>query len=109
MSKDYPKKRRRSLNLTEEEIRELSYNDFLLALDNEFQYRNKYNADFKLGMPRENLENVHIVEDSTEFDPNADSYFEKYHSTLNDKQLRIFNCITKDISSARGSLQTSMH
>ena len=104
MSEDYLKKRRCALNPTKEEIRELLYNDLLPASNNEFQDRNKCNADFKLEMPREDLENVNVIEDITKFDLNAGSYFEKYHSTLNDEQLRIFNCITEDISSGRGSL-----
>ena len=90
--------------MTEEESRDVSYNDLLLALDNYFGDYNRCNADFKLAMPRLHLQNVDIIEDPSDHDPDATSFFDENHGNLNDEQLLLFNAIAEDISNDRGGL-----
>ena len=97
MSADFWRKRNSALNLSQDEIREVSYNDLLLSLNAEFERHGKTNETFKIPMP-EQLRDVAHIEDPADCDPDAAAYFEANHPLLNEEQLQIFNTIAKDIT-----------
>ena len=63
MSEDFLRDRGSALNLSQDQIQELAYNDLLHALNIELQNSRRCNADFKLAMPREDLDSLNTIED----------------------------------------------
>ena len=73
MSDDFLRKRSQALNLSEDEAREVAYNDLLHFLNDELGNSNKSNSDYKLPMPRIDLANLSVIEDTSEYDPDAET------------------------------------
>ena len=92
------------MNLSEDEARTLAYNDLLHFLNDELGNSNKNNADYKLPMPRIDLANLSVIEDTSEYDPDAETFFDEYYETLNTEQLNVFNSISEDIHQDKGGL-----
>ena len=55
-------------------------------------------------IPDETLGNLNVIEDSSEYDPNAREYFEEHIDSLNEEQREIFTTINRDIRSQTGGL-----
>ena len=62
------------MDLLEYEARELAYNDVLHFLNDELGNSNTSNSDYKLPMPRIDLANVSVIEDTSEYDPDAETF-----------------------------------
>ena len=105
MSSDFLRRRGSVLNLSQDEVRQVSYNDFLLSLNDEFERHGKSNATFKIPMP-EQLHDVHHIEDPSDYETDAVVYFDANHPLLNEEQLQSFNIVANDITTGVGSLHT---
>ena len=62
------------------------------------------NNDFNILMPDESLQDVTMIEDLMEHDPDAQSFFEEKFSSLNEDQIENFKSITEDITNKRGGM-----
>ena len=104
MSEDFLRKRRQALNLSDDEAREIAYNDLLHFLNDDLGQCNKGNANYKLPIPREDLASLDVIEDTSEYDPDAQAFFDKYYETLNTEQMNVFTKINEDIHQNKGGL-----
>ena len=98
------RKRRHALNYSEDEKQQLAWNDLLIDLNSYLEQGDMSNNDFNVLMPDESLQDVTMIEDSMEHDPDAESFFEENFSSLNEDQIEIFNSITEKITNKRGGL-----
>ena len=104
MSEDFLRKRKHALNLSDSEKKCQSLNYLLLDLNHHLEQGAMSNADFNIPVPDNSLQEVTIVDDSMEHDPDAKTFFEENCNSLNKEQQQIFNSITDDISNKKGRL-----
>ena len=71
MSEDFLRRRMSALNLTESERHQLAWNDLLSELNYYLERGCMTNADFDIPMPDNSLQDVVIIEDGMEHDPDA--------------------------------------
>ena len=87
MSEDFLRKRRHALNYSENEKQRLAWNNLLMDLNSYLEQGDMSNNDFNIPMPDESLQDVTMIEDSMEHDPDAASFFEEKISSLNEDQI----------------------
>ncbi len=96
MSEDFLRTRQASLNLTEDEIDALRYNDLLIEINNYLNDHDKSNSSYNLPMPDDSLNDISIIDDSDEYDPNDGQYYDEHINSLTDEQLEILESISED-------------
>jgi len=103
MSEDFLHRRSQSVIHSEDEIRNLVYNDVLCCLDESFQEQNKTNTDFSLPEPNYQLMVQNILEES-EMDPNAGAFWDHHLPLLNEEQRGIYDLLVDCIVNETGGL-----
>ena len=105
MSDDFLYKRRNILNISDDRKRLLSYNDLLFAINDLFSQQRKSNADFGIDMPDDELaSSKNAIETATEFDPNAEAFYNDNIGKLNEDQDEVFNAIADSVNNKKGEL-----
>ena len=104
MREDFVKKRKEALNLSSKKAEEITRNDLLCAINDILKENDKSNQDFDLPQPNAEMANVATVEDASEFDPDAEQFYDKYCSSLTNEQRDIFDDISNDITEEKGGL-----
>ena len=103
MSEDFLYKRRNILNLTDDQKTMMAYNDLLSELNNFFLQLGKTNSTFYIPMP-EQISTPVVIEDTSDFDPNAEAFYDEHRGDLNEDQEEVFNAITNSVDNSDGQL-----
>ncbi|KAL7481391.1 hypothetical protein ACHAW6_009557 [Cyclotella cf. meneghiniana] len=103
MREGFVKHREGILNLTDDEVEIIAFNDLLHAINNTLEDRGKTNSYFGIDMPSETEDSEEII-DEAEFDPQAQSFFDECSPLSNEGQQSVFDTIKTHIDNKEGGL-----